>query len=64
MKSQIIQQQKIEDEVYNVNRAVELKNKLESKWFKTSSMKCAIIFLKFYIKSKNEFIEILEEKIK
>ncbi len=66
MKTKIgtIQYQTIEDENYSLNNAKELKEELERKWFKSSSVVYAIDFLQVYIEKKKEIIKFLEAKKK
>jgi len=61
MKIETIKYQAIEDENYGLTNAKELKEELEMKWFKSSSVNHAINFLSIYIKKKEEFIKILKE---
>ncbi len=61
MKIETIKYQAIEDEKYSLTNAKELKEELEMKWFKSSSVNHAINFLSIYIKKKEEFIKILKE---
>ncbi|KKN59798.1 hypothetical protein LCGC14_0537960 [marine sediment metagenome] len=61
MKIETIKHQTIEDENFSLNNAKELKEELEIKWFKSSSVVHAIKFLQIYIEKKEKFIKILKE---
>ena len=61
MKIETIKYQTLEDENYNLKSAKELKEELENKWFKSSSVIYAISFLQSYIEKKEELIKFLGE---